>query len=92
MSSFRGLSPYDWGDIVTSLVLRERLGIMKTPKEGVAVWRLDENRYAVGINRLIRYVGSLEECQRRADILSSKSDRNLQDRALLSAAAGHRSQ
>jgi hypothetical protein len=32
---------------------------MKTPKEGVAIWRLDENRYAVGINHLIRYVGSL---------------------------------
>jgi hypothetical protein len=63
---------------------------MKTSKEGVAIWLLDENRYAVGINHLIRYVGPLEECQRRAAILSSKGDRDLQDRALLSV-VGHRS-
>jgi hypothetical protein len=58
---------------------------MKTPKEGVAVWRLDENRYAVGVNRLIRYVGSREECQRRAEILSPKGDRDMQDRGLAHA-------
>jgi len=54
-------------------------------KEGVAVWRLDENRYAVGVDRVIRYVGSLEECQRRAAILSPKSDRNVQDQSLVRA-------
>lgn len=58
---------------------------MKTPKEGVAVWRLDENRYAVGIDRLIRYVGSREECQRRAEILTPKGDRDMQDRSLAHA-------
>ena len=58
---------------------------MKAPKEGVAVWRLDENRYAVGIDRLIRYVGSREECQRRAEILSPKGDRDMQDRSLARA-------
>jgi hypothetical protein len=59
--------------------------IMKNPKEGVAIWRLDENRYAVGFDRLIRYVGSQEECQRRADILSTKGDRDMQDRGLVHA-------
>jgi hypothetical protein len=58
---------------------------MKTSKEGVAIWRLDANRYAVGINRLVRYVGSQEECQRRADILSLKGDRDMQDRGLMHA-------
>jgi hypothetical protein len=54
-------------------------------KEGVAVWRLDEHRYAVGVDRVIRYVGSLEECQRRAAILSPKNDRNRQDQGLVRA-------
>jgi len=58
---------------------------MKTRKDGIAIWRLDENRYAVGINHLIRYVGTQEECQRRADILSLKADRDMQDQALLRA-------
>ena len=58
---------------------------MKTPKEGVAIWRLDENRYAVGFDRLIRYVGSQEECQRRAEILSPKADRDMQDRGVVHA-------
>ena len=62
---------------------------MKTRKEeGVAIWRLDENRYAVGINQVIRYVGSQEECQRRAAILLVKSDRDVQDRGLLRACRG----
>ena len=58
---------------------------MKTPHEGIAIWQLDENRYAVGINHLIRYVGSQEECQRRADILSPKGDRDMRDRCLVNA-------
>ena len=58
---------------------------MRAHKEGVAIWRLDENRYAVGIDQVIRYVGSLEECQRRADILSPKNDRNVQDQGLVRA-------
>ena len=55
--------------------------------EGIAIWRLDENRYALGIDHLIRYVGSLEECQRRADILTPKHDRETQDRRLVRACA-----
>jgi hypothetical protein len=56
---------------------------MKMRREGVAVWRLDENRYAVAVDHVVRFVGSREECQRRAEILMPKSDRDMQDRALL---------
>ena len=56
---------------------------MKQRKEGVAVWRLDENRYAMGVNQLIRYVGSQEECQRRAEILLPKDTRDAQGHALV---------
>jgi hypothetical protein len=58
---------------------------MKQHKEAVAVWRLDEIRYAMGVDQLIRYVGSLEECQRRAAILLPKNTRDFQDRALTRA-------
>lgn len=58
---------------------------MSTCKEGVAIWRLDESRYAVGVDHVIRYVGSQEECQRRADILSAKNDRKVQDLGLVRA-------
>lgn len=58
---------------------------MKTRKEGVAVWRLDENRYAMSVDQVIRYVGSQEECERRAEILLPRSSRELQDRALARA-------
>ena len=58
---------------------------MKTRKEGVAIWRLDENRFAVGVDQVVRYVGSQEECQRRADILLLQSNREAQDRFLLRA-------
>lgn len=56
---------------------------MKTREEGVAIWRLDESRYAVGVNHPIRYVGSKEECQRRAEILTPRADRDVQDRGLI---------
>jgi len=58
---------------------------MKTPKEGIAVWRLDENRYAMSVDQVIRYVGSQEECQRRAEILLPKNNRDMQDLALARA-------
>jgi hypothetical protein len=61
---------------------------MKTRKEEVAIWRLHEHRFAVGINQLIRYVGSQEECQRRAAILSIRSDREMQHRGLVRACRG----
>ena len=58
---------------------------MKTRKERIAIWQLDESRFALGIDEIIRFVGSLEECQRRAAILMPKDDRERQDRALAHA-------
>jgi hypothetical protein len=55
---------------------------MRTRKERIAIWQLDESRFALGIDQIIRYVGSLEECERRAAILMPKDDRERQDRAL----------
>ena len=56
---------------------------MKARKEGVAIWRLDEKRYAISVDQVIRYVGSQEECQRRAEILLPKDNRKEQDNALI---------
>jgi hypothetical protein len=58
---------------------------MKIRKEGVAVRRLDENRYAISLDQVIRYVGSQAECDRRAEILLRKNGRDVQDRALARA-------
>jgi hypothetical protein len=58
---------------------------MKARKEGVAVWRLDENRYAISVDQVIRYVGSQAECERRAEILVQKTSRDAQDAALARA-------
>jgi hypothetical protein len=55
---------------------------MKIRKEGVAVRRLDENRYAISLDRVIRYVGSQAECDRRAEILLRENSRDVQDKAL----------
>ena len=55
---------------------------MKTRKEGVAVRRLDDGRYAISLDQIVRYVGSQEECQRRAEMLLPKNTRGAQDRAL----------
>ena len=58
---------------------------MRTGKERIAIWQLDESRFALGIDQIIRYVGSLEECERRAAILMPKDDREFQDRGLVRA-------
>jgi ABC-type hemin transport system substrate-binding protein len=58
---------------------------MKIRKEGVAVWRLDENRYAISLDQVVRYVGSQAECERRADILVQRTSRDVQDAALARA-------
>ena len=55
---------------------------MKARKAGVEILWLDENRYAVAIDGIVRYVGTLEKCERRAAILTPKNDRAAQDRAL----------
>jgi hypothetical protein len=56
----------------------------KTPKPGpekghVAIQRLDEGRYALKVDGLVRYVGTEEECERRVAILLPKNDRAAQD-------------
>jgi hypothetical protein len=56
---------------------------MKQRKQGVAVWRLDEFRYAMGVDQVIRYVGSLQECRRRAEMLLPKDTRDAQNHALV---------
>jgi len=55
---------------------------MKTQESCVAIQRLDEARYAVCVDGVVRYVGSREECERRVAILDAKSDRPAQDEAL----------
>jgi len=65
----------------------QRYPAMKSTKDTVAIWRLDEHRFAVGVDNVVRYVGSQEECQRRAAILTWKPDRDLQDRSLVRACA-----
>jgi hypothetical protein len=55
---------------------------MKSRKTGIEIQRLDETRFAVVVDGLVRYVGSLEECQRRVAILSQPNDRDAQDKAL----------
>jgi hypothetical protein len=55
---------------------------MKTPNHEIAVRRLDEWRFAVSVDDVVRYVGSREECERRAAILIPRNDRAAQDEAL----------
>ena len=43
---------------------------------------LMRHRFAVNLDGLVRYVGTLEECERRAALLVRKNDREAQDRAL----------
>jgi SH3-like domain-containing protein len=56
---------------------------MKTHKGDVVIQRLDEWRFAVAVDGLVRYVGSQVECERRAAIFVPKNDRAAQDQALL---------
>ena len=55
---------------------------MKTPKGAIVIQRLDERRYAVTVEGIVRYVGTQEECQQRAAMLGQKEDRADQDKAL----------
>jgi hypothetical protein len=56
---------------------------MHVRKAGIEVRRLDDDRYAVLVDGLVRYVGAVDECRRRALILAPKySDRDAQARAL----------
>ena len=53
-----------------------------TRNQTVAIQQLDERRFALVVDGLIRYVGSREECQRRVEILLRPNDREAQDQAL----------
>ena len=55
---------------------------MKARKAGIEIMWLDENRHAVTVDGIVRFVGTFEECERRAAILTLKNDRSAQDRAL----------
>jgi len=55
---------------------------MKSHKDDLVVRRLDEGRYAVSVDGIVRYVGTQEECERRVAILAPKNDRAAQDEAL----------
>jgi hypothetical protein len=48
----------------------------------IVVQRLDERRYALAVDGVVRYVGTEEECQRRLAMLAPKNDRGDQDNAL----------
>ena len=49
----------------------------------VDVQQLEENRYAVLVGGIVRYVGSLEECRRRALIFGpNDGGHEVQDHAL----------
>ena len=48
---------------------------MKTYKREVVVQRLDERRYALAVDHVVRYVGTEEECHRRLAILVPNNDR-----------------
>ncbi len=54
---------------------------MRDTTTSVEIWDLDENgnRSAVAVDGRVRYVGSREECQRRATILTNRADREYQD-------------
>jgi hypothetical protein len=56
---------------------------MKTHKIDIVIQRLDNMRFAVAADGLVRYVGSKVECERRAAILAPRNDRATQDQALL---------
>ena len=55
---------------------------MKTRKGAIVIERLDEWRYAVTVDGIVRYVGTQEECQQRVAVLGQKEDRADQDKAL----------
>jgi len=55
---------------------------MKTRKGSIVIERLDERRYAVTVDGIVRFVGTQEECQQRVAVLVQKKDRADRDKAL----------
>ena len=60
----------------------DRHGSVKTRKSNIAIQRLDERRYALVVDGIVRYVGTEEECQRRLAMLVPKTERAEQDKAV----------
>jgi hypothetical protein len=60
---------------------------MKARESGIEIWDLDDSgaRCALAVKGLVCYVGSRDECLRRAAILARRSDRDHQDRMLARA-------
>lgn len=54
----------------------------KQPKTGPEVRLLDDGRWAVSVDGIIRFTGSREECAKRLEILSRPSSREQQDKSL----------
>ena len=55
---------------------------MKTHRGIIVIQRLDERRYALAVDGVVRYVGTEEECERRLAVLFPKNERADQDKAL----------
>jgi hypothetical protein len=55
---------------------------MKTGKGVIVIQRLDERRYAVTVDGIVRFVGTQEECEQRVAMLVQKEDRADRDKAL----------
>jgi hypothetical protein len=58
------------------------IAAMKTRKGAIVIERLDERRYAVTVDGIVRFVGTQEECQQRVAMLGEKADRADQNKAL----------
>jgi hypothetical protein len=60
---------------------------MKARENDIEIWDLDASgaRCALAVKGLVCYVGSREECLRRAEILARRGDRERQDRMLARA-------
>jgi hypothetical protein len=60
---------------------------MKAQENGIEIWDLDATgaRCALAVKGLVCYVGSRDECLRRAEILARRSDRDRQNAMLARA-------
>ena len=60
---------------------------MKARETGIEIWDLDANgvRCALAVKGLVCYVGSRDECVRRAEILARRGDREHQNLMLARA-------
>ena len=56
---------------------------MKTRKGAIVIERLDQRRYAVTVDGIVRFVGTQEECQQRVAVLVQTKDRAELNKALV---------